>query len=359
MPLRSATAVGTMSTRESGSSGPVHGDLVDAQAGALGDHEQLRVEEPLVVLDPGQQRARPVGADGLEAALRVAEPAAQGRAGQEVVAAGDDLALGSAFYHGRAGQPGADREVRVPGDERRHQGQERAQVGGEVDVHVDEHGGVALRPRRLERSSAALLVQVQGRRRGPPVGETARRSPTCASVLALSAMVMRYEKGKRALEELEQAQDVAPQLGLLVVDGEHDVDDGRRGLGGLGRAGLGGGPRRAASSGPEAPAGGRMSSSEVMDSTIRARSGSSLSVVWGRGVTLAGASGRSGTPARRCYAAAMAATSSASRYVLAVDLGTSGAKVALIGDRRTRGVLGVRAGRAHRAAGRRRGAAAG
>ena len=55
---------------------PVHRDLADAQAQALGRDQQLGVEEPLVVLNERQQLLRRVAAQGLEAALGVAEAAA-------------------------------------------------------------------------------------------------------------------------------------------------------------------------------------------------------------------------------------------------------------------------------------------
>ena len=65
---------------------PVDRDLVDPQALPLGKHEELGVEEPRLVAHEGQQRARAVGADGLEAALRIREARPQRRAEQDVVA---------------------------------------------------------------------------------------------------------------------------------------------------------------------------------------------------------------------------------------------------------------------------------
>jgi hypothetical protein len=64
---------------------PVHGNLVDPEAVALGQDEQLGVEEPLLVLDEGKQRLGHVAADGLEAALGIGEPVVQGRLEQQVV----------------------------------------------------------------------------------------------------------------------------------------------------------------------------------------------------------------------------------------------------------------------------------
>ena len=58
-------------------------------------------------------------------------------------------------------QPAADRHVGVPGDQRRHQRQQRGQVGGQVDVQVRHDGGVRGGPGRPQRPAAALGVQVQ------------------------------------------------------------------------------------------------------------------------------------------------------------------------------------------------------
>ena len=118
MPRRSAIAVATTSTRLSGSSTQSTGHLVDAQTAALGEHQQLGVEEPTGVLDQRQQVLGDVPADRLEAALRVAEPGGQRAAQQQVVAARDDLSLGAADHPRPAGQPGADRDVGVPGHQR-------------------------------------------------------------------------------------------------------------------------------------------------------------------------------------------------------------------------------------------------
>ena len=67
---------------------PVDRHLVDPQAGAFGQDEQLGVEEPAGVLDEGEQALADVGADGLEAALGVGDPGGEGAAQEEVVASG-------------------------------------------------------------------------------------------------------------------------------------------------------------------------------------------------------------------------------------------------------------------------------
>ena len=67
---------------------PVDRHLVDPQPHPLGDHQQLGVEEPLVVLDEGSNRVGDVTPEGLEPALGVAEAAPQGQVEQRVVASG-------------------------------------------------------------------------------------------------------------------------------------------------------------------------------------------------------------------------------------------------------------------------------
>ena len=76
-PRRSSVAVWRIATREVGVVDPVDGYLVDAQPRPLGEHEQLGVEEPRVVLDEGEQYRSKVGAQGLEAALGVRETGGQ------------------------------------------------------------------------------------------------------------------------------------------------------------------------------------------------------------------------------------------------------------------------------------------
>jgi hypothetical protein len=77
---------------------PVDGDLVDAQAAALGEDQQLGVEEPAGVGDVGQQLVCDVSADRLESALGIREPGLQSRLQDQVVAARDDLALGATHH---------------------------------------------------------------------------------------------------------------------------------------------------------------------------------------------------------------------------------------------------------------------
>jgi len=100
---------------------PVHWHLVDAQPGPFGQHQQLGVEEPALVLDQRQQLPGLVGPDRLKPALGVGEAGPEGGPQQQVVAARDDLALGAADHPRSAGQPGADGDVAVPRHQRRDQ----------------------------------------------------------------------------------------------------------------------------------------------------------------------------------------------------------------------------------------------
>ena len=177
---------------------PVDRDLVDTQAAALGGQQQLGVEEPGLVLDGREQGPHDLGPARLEAALGVAEAGPHGGPQQQVVAARDQLPLRPPDHGGAGGQAGADGQVAVAGQQGRDQGQQRLQAGGQVSVHVGDHGGVAGPPDLPQRPPPALLGDVDG----PDPGS---RSPSrlassqVASVLALSAMEIRKLNGKLAV----------------------------------------------------------------------------------------------------------------------------------------------------------------
>ena len=62
--------------------------------------------------------------------------------------------------HPRAAtQAGADRQVGVARDQRCHQRSQCRQVGGQIDVHVHQHGGVGARPDPPQSAAAALFLQ--------------------------------------------------------------------------------------------------------------------------------------------------------------------------------------------------------
>jgi hypothetical protein len=197
--------------------------LVYAQPAPLGQHEQLGVEEPALVAHAGQQRVERVAPRGLEAALGVAELHAQDRVQQRVVAARDQLSLGAAHDAGAGGQPRPDGEVRMGGQQRRDEGQQRAQVGREIDVRVGDHAGVARRPRGAQRAAAALAVEAQrahaGQLGGQPAGDLGR---------GVRAGVVGDDdpprEGELRRQVAVQAPDARLEAGLLVVDRHHHVE---------------------------------------------------------------------------------------------------------------------------------------
>ena len=202
---------------------PVHGDLADAQSEPLRGHEQLGVEEPLVVLDERQQLLSRVPSQRLETALGVAEAAAQRELEQQVVGPRDQLALGTPHDVRAPRQPRADGDVPVARQQRRHQRQQRRQGGGEVHVHVGDHRGVAGRPRRTQRVAAALAGQVQS---GHAAHGRGQRSATCIGVVGAGVVDDRDERpeGEGLVEERAQRGDALCQLRRLVVDRHDDLD---------------------------------------------------------------------------------------------------------------------------------------
>ena len=190
-PFRSAIAVATMSTRLSGSSTQSTGtSWMRSPARSASTSSSVSKNQP-VSCTSGSSRWATSRRIALNPHCASENRDAQRAAQHEVVAARDQLALGPAHDAGAAGQPGADRQVGVAGDQRRDQRQQRGQVGGQVDVHVGEHRRVGLQPDRAQRPAAALLLQVdrpdvrQGRL------ERLGQAVKVSSVLALSATVMR------------------------------------------------------------------------------------------------------------------------------------------------------------------------
>ena len=181
---------------------PVDRHLVDAQPAPLREHQQLGVEEPALVLDVVDQRVEHVAADGLEAALRVAELRAQDRVQDAVVAARDELALRAAHDPRAVRQPRADREVAVAGHQRRDEREQPAQVGREVDVHVgDDPRRAAPTRRRAARGRGPCGRAAGGCTRGQRCREPARRSPAWRRRCALSAITIRQLNGKPSVRK--------------------------------------------------------------------------------------------------------------------------------------------------------------
>ena len=196
-PRRSAVAVATTSTRESGSSTQSTGTswmrrpLCSARTSSSVSKNQPSSSTS------GSEAPGDVGPHGLEAALRVARTRCAGSpAEDQVVGAGDGLALGAPHHPRARGEPGPDGDVAVARQQGRDEGQQGVEVGRQVDVHVGDDGRLARRPRGPQRPAPALV----GRGGWParPSSSLARRQamPHVRSVLALSAMVISHGSGK-------------------------------------------------------------------------------------------------------------------------------------------------------------------
>ena len=218
---------------------PVDGHLVDAQPAALGQHQQFGVEEPAGIADVGQQALGDVGADGLESALGVGELGLQRRLEDQVVAARDELALGAAHHSGAAAEPRSDGQVGVPGDQRRDEGGQRGQIGGQVDVHVGQHLSVGVGPDLMQRAAAALLLEPHH----PDVAEFGGELGGDHGRVVDAGVVGDGDAdrvGEVLAEVAMQSMDRIGEGGLLVVDGHHDIEHGHAELtGDEGRIGPG------------------------------------------------------------------------------------------------------------------------
>ena len=219
-------AVATMSTRLSGSSIQSTGtSWMRSPAFSASTSISVSKNQP-VSCTMRQQPLGHVAADRLEAALRITEPRGQSASQHEVVAARDQLTLGSPYDVRTACQPAADREVGVAGDQRGDQRQQRVEVGREVDVHVGQDIGVGARAtpataRGRDPSARAGPMRTWGSCRdmrraitGGVVGAGVVRDGDAVGVREVVAQV------------LVEAADGGLELRLLVVDGDDDVEDG-------------------------------------------------------------------------------------------------------------------------------------
>ena len=126
---------------------PVDGHFVDAQAGALGQHQHFGVEEPGSVFHQRQYHGGHVTPHGLEAALCVGEVHVQRGLEDGVVTAGDDLALGPTHHPRASREAGADGHIAVPGQQRGDEGEQGIEIGRQIDVHVRNDVCVRRQPR--------------------------------------------------------------------------------------------------------------------------------------------------------------------------------------------------------------------
>ena len=239
MPARSAIAVATMSTGESGSSTQSTGtSWMRSPARSASTSSSVSKNQP-VSSTSGSSRRATSARMALKPHWASEKPVPQGAAQDQVVAARDELALRAAHHPGPAAQPGADRQVGVPGDQRGDQRQQRGEVGGQVDVACRR---ARRRPRRpttvAQRPAAALLrpaaptstvgsspARAAGDRGGGVgAGVVGDRDPVACRGTARPGG--RRSRRTRRLE-----------VGLLVVDGhdhvEHDAAGGGGGLCGI------------------------------------------------------------------------------------------------------------------------------
>jgi hypothetical protein len=105
----------------------------------------------------------------------------------------------------------------------RDQRQQRHQAGGQVDVHVGDHVGVAGRPDLPQGPAPARLGQVDGPHVRVPLGQPLGQQPggVGAGVVGDGDPEGEREAGRQVGVETPDAglQDL-----LLVVDRDHDLD---------------------------------------------------------------------------------------------------------------------------------------
>jgi hypothetical protein len=196
---------------------------VDAQPGVLGQDQQLGVEEPARVAGQRQQRPGPGPADRLEAALGVGEPRPEHGVQQQVVAAGQDLPARAADHPGAVRQPGPDGHVAVPGQQRRDQREQCAEVRRQVDIHAGQDVGVAAGPDGPQRAAAAGLGQPGRADPGEDTGQRAGRGPGPVGAAVVGNRDTGGE-GEPGVQESVQPAHARSEIAFLVHDRDDDLD---------------------------------------------------------------------------------------------------------------------------------------
>jgi hypothetical protein len=80
----------------------------------------------------------------------------------DVVTAGNELALGPPYHSCAWREPRADRHVAVTCQQWGHQWQKGVEVGGEVDIHICDHRSAAAEPCLPQCAAPSFLLEVQG-----------------------------------------------------------------------------------------------------------------------------------------------------------------------------------------------------
>ena len=143
---------------------PVDRDLMDAEAVSFRQDEELRVEEPVIVVHQWEQELCRFAAGRLEPACRIPELVPQGAPQQERCRCREHGFTTSATQDVSArGEAAADRHVAVSREERRHQRQQGPEVSGEIDIHVGTRSGPSWMTRRPVRLAPSPSGQDGGR----------------------------------------------------------------------------------------------------------------------------------------------------------------------------------------------------
>ena len=160
-PFRSATAVRHSWTRVSGSSTQSTGtSWIRRPDRSARTSSSVSKNQPSSSINGRSARtagARPALKPHCASRMRVRNTSRSSR----LYARRDDLPARPADHAGTTGEARADGDVAVAGNQRGDEGQQRVEVGGEVDIHVGDDLGVALLPRGAEREPPPLAVEVQ------------------------------------------------------------------------------------------------------------------------------------------------------------------------------------------------------
>src|SRR5438128_5521750 len=112
----------------------------------------------------------------------------------------------------------------MPGDERRNQGEEGVQVGGQIDIHIGDDRRVTLQPRLPYGAASALGFVAHGadtaRLEHQPLGDRPGRIGTRVVDDGDPRL-----KRKLVVEVSPQPANSPLEFALLVVEGDSDLDE--------------------------------------------------------------------------------------------------------------------------------------
>ena len=143
---------------------------------------------------------------------------------EQVVPPRDHLTLRTALYPGAMHKAAPNRDVAMPGDERRDQRQQAIQVGREIDVHIGDDRRATPEPRLSDGPASTLLFKAHGadtvQLERQPLGDHPRR---------IGARVVHDGdprlKRKLVVEVSPQPANTPLEVAFLVVDRDRDVKE--------------------------------------------------------------------------------------------------------------------------------------